>query len=335
MTDLAYRAPVSHVASRTALLRRSLSQLEVRRALQLVLATIWLVDGVLQLQATFFTRSFGSEMIAGMAAGNPAIFAHPIHWSSLHIASDAQVANAVFAAIQIAIGLGIAWRPSLKIALAVSVVWSVGVWWIGEGLGGVLNGGADPVNGAPGAVILYGLLAVLLWPGDASPRSSSPFVAAIAVGSRWARTLWIVLWGSLAYFAVSGANSAAQGLHDLISGEADGEPGWIAWLDRNAASGLAHDGLAVSVVLAVLLAIVALGVLLPARVANATLVLGIVLALAFWVIGENFGALLAGGGTDVNSGPLLVLLAASYWRSPTTTEATSGAGSDALVREGA
>jgi lipopolysaccharide export LptBFGC system permease protein LptF len=68
------------------------------------------------------------------------------------------------------------------------------------------------------------------------------------------------------------------------------------------------------VVLAVLLAIVAVGTFLPARVANATLVAAIVLGIAIWIVGENFGALFTNGATDVNSGPLLVLLSISYWR---------------------
>jgi lipopolysaccharide export LptBFGC system permease protein LptF len=43
-------------------------------------------------------------------------------------------------------------------------------------------------------------------------------------------------------------------------------------------------------------------------------VVAIVLGGAFWVVGENFGALFTNGATDVNSGPLLMLLAAAYWR---------------------
>jgi hypothetical protein len=74
------------------------------------------------------------------------------------------------------LGLGIAWRPTVKLALGASVAWALGVWWFGEGLGGVLAGTASPVNGAPGAVLLYALLAVLLWPADRDP--DAPFVAA-------------------------------------------------------------------------------------------------------------------------------------------------------------
>ena len=222
--------------------------------------------------------------------------------------------NTIFATIQLLIGLGIAWRPTVRLALAASIAWSLGVWWFGEGLGGVLSGAASPVNGAPGAVIIYALLAVLLWPPTGSrPGVTAPFVAARAVGATVARVLWLVLWGSLAYFALTPGNRAPQALHDMVAGMASGEPGWLAALDKHAAALVARHGLAASIVLAVALAIVAIGVYLPPPLARATLILAIVVAAVIWVFGEAFGGILTGGATDPNSGPLLALLALAYW----------------------
>ena len=152
-----------------------------RRALQLGLAAIWLLDGVLQYQAFMFTKAF-SQMIGGTATGNPAVIAKPITWNATLVEHHLVLANAIFATIQLLIGLGIAFRPTVRVALAASIVWALGVWWFGEGLGGVLSGAASPLNGAPGAVIIYALLAVLLWPADRErlPRSPRP--------GRWART---------------------------------------------------------------------------------------------------------------------------------------------------
>ena len=268
------------------------------------------------MQAYFFTKAFGTQFIPMTAQGNPSGVARPISWSATAIAHHAVLADSLFALVQIAIGLGIAWRPTLKFALAASIAWALGVWWIGEGLGGVLSGAANPVNGAPGAVIIYALLAVLLWPSDRQGRRPA-FVAARAVGAPIAKVLWFVLWTSLSYFAVEGANRSPQGLHDLIYGLASGEPSWLASLDLHAASLVDHKGFVISVALGVLLAAVAVGVYLPAPARNGVLVLAIVLSLAFWVIGENFGTLFTSGGTDVNSGPLLVLLSIAYWGRPT------------------
>jgi hypothetical protein len=284
-----------------------------RRTLQLVLATIWLIDGILQLQSFFFTKSFGLQMISGMSQGNPSVIARPIAWSGTAIGHHAVLTDALFAVAQIAIAITIAWRPTLRIGLSASIAWAVGVWWVGEGLGGVLNGTANPVNGAPGAVMIYALLAVLLWPSD-RPGHPAPFIAARAVGAPIAKMLWLVLWGSLSYFAVLGANRSSRGLHSLITTEANGEPPWVAWIDHHLASAVDHKGLAVTVVLAVLLLMVAIGTYLPGPLANATVALAAVIGLTIWVVGENFGALFTNGATDVNSGPLLILLAASYWR---------------------
>jgi len=284
---------------------------DARRVLQLGLAAIWLLDAVLQYQAFMFTTGF-SQMLAGTASGNPGVVASPITWDARLVGHHLILVNTIFATVQLLLGLGIAWRPTLRAALAASVAWSLGVWWFGEGLGGVLNGAASPLNGAPGAVIIYALLAVLLWPSDRH-AATAPFVAARAVGAPVARALWLVLWGSLAYFALVPANRAPQALHDMIAGMASGEPGWLAALDNHAAALLAHQGLAASIVLAVALAVIAAGVYLPRPAARAALVLAVVVAALIWVFGEAFGAILAGGATDPNSGLLLMLLALTYW----------------------
>jgi hypothetical protein len=306
---------------------------DTRRVLQLALAAIWLLDAVLQYQSFMFTTGF-SQMLAGTASGNPGVVASPITWDARLVGHHLVLLNTTFATIQLLLGLGIAWRPTLRVALAASVAWSLGVWWFGEGLGGVLNGAASPLNGAPGAVIIYALLAILLWPSDRH-AVTAPFTAARAVGAPVARALWLVLWGSLAYFALAPANRAPQALHDMIAGMAGGEPGWLATLDNHAASLLAHQGLAASIVLAVALAVIAVGVYLPQPAARATLVLAIVVAALIWIFGEAFGAILAGGATDPNSGLLLILLALTYWPTRAAATVPAAAAPAAAGREGA
>jgi hypothetical protein len=284
---------------------------DVRRRLQLALAGIWLLDGLLQYQSFMFSRGF-SQMIGGTASGNPGVVASPITWDATLVAHHAALLNSIFATIQLLLAIGIAWRPTVRPALAASIAWALGVWWFGEGLGMVLTSGASPVNGAPGAVIIYALLAVLLWPADRAGKPA-PFTAARAVGTPVARALWLVLWLSLAYFAMLPGNRAPQALNGMIAGMASGEPGWLAALDRGAASLVAHQGLAASVVLAIALVTIAVGVYLRPPAAKATLVLAIVVAAVIWVVGEAFGTILTGGGTDPNSGLLLILLSLTYW----------------------
>jgi hypothetical protein len=293
---------------------------DARRMLQLCLGAVWLLDAILQYQSVMFTRAFG-QMLATAAPGNPTVIARPITWDASLVEHHGVTINTAFATVQLLLALGIAWRPAVKIALGASIAWSLGVWWFGEGLGAVLTGNASPVSGAPGAVIIYALLAVLLWPADRG-SGPAPFVAARAVGTRASRALWLVLWASLAYFSLLAANRAPQGLHDMISGMAAGQPGWLAAIDDNAAALLAHQGLAASIVLAMVLAVIAASVYLPARAARAALVLAILLTAAIWVVGEALGGILTGGGTDPNSGPLLALLALAYWPARTITRAS-------------
>jgi hypothetical protein len=328
MSDIAVSASAGWRARTGPEAEAARSAPDARRLLQLALAGVWLLDAVLQCQSFMFTKAFG-QMLGDTAAGNPGIIASPINWDARLVEQHTVVLNAIFATIQLLLALGIAVRPTVRLALGASIAWSLAVWWFGEGLGGVLAGTASPVNGAPGAVILYALLAVLLWPTDRGGRPAR-FTAARAVGAPVARALWLVLWLSLAYLALLPANRAPQALNGMIAGMESGEPGWVAAIERGAASLVAHQGLAASIVLAVALVIIAVGVFLPPSAARGTLVLAIVVAAVIWVVGEAFGAILAGGATDLNSGPLLILLALAYWPLASTSRGPAPAGQDGV-----
>jgi hypothetical protein len=188
-----------------------------------------------------------------------------------------------------------------KLQLALGVIWV---------LDGILAGTASPVNGAPGPVILYAILAVLLWPADRD--HDAPSVAERVVGRRPAQAVWLVLWGSLAAFALLPASRAPGAVSGMLTDGADGAPVWFAWIDTHAASALNHHGLTPSIVLAVLLALVAVAVCLPAPVRRAAIVLAVVLAAALW-LAQGMGELFTGMATDPESGPLLALLALAFW----------------------
>ncbi|HEX3713917.1 MAG TPA: hypothetical protein VHV09_14080 [Trebonia sp.] len=288
------------------------ARLDIRRALQLVLAAIWLLDGVLQYQSWMYTKAFAPQMLSAMADGNPAVIARPITWNAALVGHHLVLLNTVFATIQLLLGLGIAFRPTVRVALAASVAWSVAVWWLGEGLDGVLNGSSNPLGGAPGAVIIYALIAVLLWPAD-RPGGPAPFTAARAVGAPAARALWLVFWLSQAYFMLTPGNRAPQATSGLIADMTGGEPGWLQGLMRGAAALTAGQGLATSIAFAAAFVLVAAGVCLPPPAARATLLLAIAVSALIWVFAQAVGGIIASGSTDPNSGPLLVLLALAYW----------------------
>jgi hypothetical protein len=326
--SVVHPAAVHPAAGRPAAVATAWAPPDLRRWLQLGLAGIWLLDGVLQYQPVMFGRSF-SQMLAASAAGSPALVSGPVHWAAGLIARQPTAANIVFATLQVALGLGIAWRRTARPALAASVAWALAVWWLGEGLGGVLTGSASVLDGAPGPALLYALAAILLWP----PRRPAPagdelldgvadgpggFVAARGGRSggrtvRGARLAWVLLWGGMAGFTVQAANRTAQGLHDSLAAMAAGEPGWLATANREAATLVAHRGLPVSIALAVLFALVAAGIFLPPPGVRVTLIAAILVSLIIGVAAEDLGEILAGGATDPGSGPLLVLIALAYW----------------------
>ncbi len=131
MTDVAV------VGGRTALRGRlgaetapAVARLDVRRALQLALAAIWLLDGVLQYQPFMYSKAF-AQMLGAGAAGNPSVIARPITWDAGLVGQHLVLLNTIFATIQLLLGLGIAFRPTVRVALAASVAWSMAVWWFG------------------------------------------------------------------------------------------------------------------------------------------------------------------------------------------------------------
>lgn len=286
---------------------------EPERAVQVLLGLTWLADGALQLQPSMFGRGFVRGALLPNATGNPAPVARSIvataHFLEPHIAAW----DALFAAVQLAIGLGLIARRSVRPALVVSLVWSLGVWWVGEGFGGLLTGTASPLSGAPGAVLLYPLVGLLAWPRQEGTKKPGGTGATGLLGRGGARATWATLWAGAAALLLQPANLAGGALHDALRTAAAGQPGWYARLLTGAAHVVGPYGTPLTVALAVELAVVGIGGALAPR-APAMLGLAVVLALAIWALPEGLGGILTGRGTDPNTGPLLALAAFAWYR---------------------
>jgi hypothetical protein len=134
-----------------------------------------------------------------------------------------------------------------------------------------------------------------------------------------------VLWGSLVYFTFASGNDAPGALAGKITAMVDGQPPWLASIMNHAASLTNGRDLAISIVIGVLLAGIAVSVYLPwPAVQRGWLIAAIVFAAVIWVVAEAFGGVFLGMGTDPNSGPLLALLAVTYWPIRTARNATNG-----------
>jgi hypothetical protein len=271
-----------------------------RRLLQTGLGVIWILDAALQFQPFMFGRGFVTQVLDPAAMGSPAGLAATVTGTGSLILAHPAIFNAGFATVQLAIGIALLSRRTARAGLAASAGWGLAVWWLGEALGGLFSGMASPLTGAPGAALLYVAISVLAWPGT-------------ALRGHRARAAWVMLWGGFAALMFQPAVRAPGALRGLLAGMAPGEPGWLASVDRTAASAVGSGGAAVTVIIAILFAAIAAGVFLPRPGRTAVLALAAVVALAIWLIEENLGGLATGSGTDPSTGPLLLLLIAAFW----------------------
>jgi hypothetical protein len=296
-----------------------------RRGVEIALGTLWLVDGALQFQPSMFTRAFFVGMLGMANMGLPGPVATVEYDLTSMLAAHPGLWNTVFATLQVALGVGLLWRRTARPALALSALWALGVWTVGEGFGGLFMGGTDLLTGAPGAALLYVLVALTLW---SRPDRSGPSIADGGVlGGAVARGAWLVLWAGTAALELEPAARvpAAQ-----LSNTGEGEPAVVAAVNHAVGGLVSGWPAAFVVVLGLLQVAIGVGVLNP-RTRRPALVSGIALAVATGLLGQDLGGLLTGHATDPGTGPPMVLFALTLWpranirteQSPTVAHAPS------------
>lgn len=268
-----------------------------RRKLQLGLAVLWLLDGALQCQSFMFTKAFGRTIIGPTGVGQPGIVSHPVHWASQLVISHPVLTNSVFAAVQLGLGVGLLWRRTVRWTLVASIAWALSVWWLGEGLGG-LTTGETVLTGAPGAALLYAVIALLAFPDRDGKSSIAP--------SRWAVPAWTSLWVMAVGMQLAANNNTGQSLTTSFADAGSDAGGWIGRLDAH----LAHQNISNYVVAAIIASfvLIAMWSLVPGRWRQVSALAGITIALASWLLLQGLGDLTTGSATDPNTGPLMLLL---------------------------
>jgi hypothetical protein len=286
-----------------------------RRGIQVALGVLWLLDSALQLQPFMFTADFARQVLAPSGQDQPVWVSAPTDFFARLIAGHPAPLNVAFALVQLALGVGFLIPRLVRPAIVGSVAWAAGIWWFAEGLGGLATGHASVVTGAPGAVLLYGVLALAVWPatGYRNPRNADD--AAIA---GWFPFAWLILWigGALLQLLPSQRGTAA--LHDQL-GSADGTPAWLTSLHHLAGTVLSHAGGAPFIALVAVMVLIGVGGLAGRPWRTAAGVAGAVVATTFWVLGQNIGQLYSGQATDPNTGPLIVLMALALLGSTPST----------------
>jgi len=290
-----------------------------QRAVQTVLGLMWLLDGGLQFQSYMYSKGFLQDLAAS-GVGQPGWLAGSVSWGVRLAGGDLILWNTLFAMAQVLIGLGLLCRRTVKPTLAGSFAWVLIVWWFGEGLGMVLANMAQPLTGAPGAVLLYGLVGLVAWP---TGRPGG------LVGARGAKAIWAGLWLVMAWLWLNGASSSANASRDAILA-ADSGISWLSRLQSTVASAAAGNGLPIALTLAFLSALVGVAVAAGWR-PRFFLGLAIVLNFVYWVLPQGLGGIFAGGATDPNTAPIFVLLACAMYPLVRGEDAPSDAGHSAAV----
>ncbi len=284
------------------------SPLVTVRGIQIALGAIWLLDGLLQFKSFMYTHGIVSEVFGPAAEKQWSIVGGPMKTLDNLYGRDLTLWNTLAGEIQVAIGLGlILSRRTVKPALLVSFGWALIVWWFGEGFGGLTsNTLPSPLMGAPGGVILYAIVGLLVWP-TSRPNGRSPAEGG-PLGDRGGLWAWSALWALSAGLWLVNVNRARGATHEMIKAMAAASPHWLARIQSSVGSHTQGHGTTIAVVLAILSLAVAIGVWTPLR--WPALAIGIVLSLAYWVLGQDIGGpFWVENATDVNAGPLFVLLA--------------------------
>ncbi len=313
--------------------------IRTQRVLQVVLGLFWLLDAALQFQPFMFGQGFVGELQAG-ASGQPFVLGDLITHLTNFMSPDIAVWNTFFALIQLAIGCGLLFRRTVRPALALSFVWVLGVWVLGEGMGMLLTGTASALTGAPGSVLMYGLLGLMAWPRSRSPRHDlssgddglvgvASSAAAHGIGRAFTPlAVWAGYWSLAAVLFLLPNNRTSTSVHSAIAGMVPSQPGWYGHFLNSFSNQFASTGTQWAWVLAALSLVVGLTPLVVRR-AGPWLFAGAVFAFVMWMAAQGlFGNVFSGSDTDPNTGPLVILLAAAMapavvaapgarsWRSP-------------------
>jgi hypothetical protein len=276
-----------------------------QRLALIALGLLWLVDGLLQLQPYFF-HHFIDGVVAPNASGQPGIIGDPITLIANVLKPVQAPFNAFAAIVEVAIGAALLTRRAIRPVLLVSFAWALGIWFTGEGLGGIFTGSTpNPFTGVIGTAPLYIVAGLLVWPRE--ERLGRTSGATGLLGRRGVRAIWALLWLGGAALWLFPSNDAPGALHDLLSGAPAGA-GWLASLHSSAASAVAGNGRGLAIALAIVSAAIGASVI-SSRTERIGLIASIPLLLIGWVLVEGFGSLLTGMATDVGTNPLMILLA--------------------------
>ena len=291
-----------------------------------ILGVLWLIDGLLQVQPEMFTMNMVNGVMVPVVQAQPAPIAVNLNWIVTVTTQNLTLINLLIAVVQIGIGVcllvGSRRYPAsslVKGAVIASVVWALVVWYAGEGMSLLLTGQASVLTGAPGAVLLYPLLGLVVYPRQAATsQNQATGRAPVGILSRGQlRSFLGVFWLFAALLQlqpywwqpeqISQAIGSMSGQGGLDSLFVDPVLNWLSNLTGPIETPL-------NIVLILLFLGLGIGLLLVKNEqVRPLLVLSMVVSFVLWWGAEAFGMIFTGMATDFNSGLLLIVMALACW----------------------
>lgn len=281
-----------------------------QKLLRWIVGLLWVAVGLLQLQPQMFTMNMVNGVMKPMLQGQPAPIEANLSWIVAVTTDHLFLVNLMIALVQIMLGFLLLSGLWVRATVIASVIWALVVWYGGEGLSMLLTGQAGVLTGAPGAVLLYPLLGLLIYPRSEEteegliPRTAFHWFLA---------AFWFlaVLLQLQPYWWASGQIS--QTLNGLV-----GMGGLNGFLVDPILRGLSSATATAEIPTNIVLIVVFLGLGIALSVVKEerlrpVLIASIVVSLAIWWGSEGFGMILTGMATDFNSGLLLVIMALVCW----------------------
>ena len=281
-----------------------------QKRLRQLLGILWLIDGLLQLQPQMFTMNMVNGVMVPTLQNQPSPIAASLQWIIDVTTHNLTLVNLCIAAVQIVIGILLISGLWVRWTIIASIVWALIVWYGGEGMSMLLTGQAGILTGAPGAVLLYPLLGLLLYPRKEDPeqgllpRSTFRYIFA----GFWFFSALLQLqpswWQDGQISQAIGGMVGQGGLNGVL----------IDPLLQRISDLTAHSEIVLNIALIVVC--LALGfalVFVKENQLRPVLVASMVVSLIIWWIAQAFGMIFTGMATDFNSGLLLIVMALACW----------------------